>query len=177
MYRQAAARRQRLRPRRHLLLPLRHSYPTARYCYSYRYAKADAHATRRTHAQGPSYTGAETVGSRESASSNQVGTPSCDGGNDPTTGTVVNTTRIYDIATNTWSTGAPMPDMRAFMGSGYFNGKIYLVGGYTTGNVDPSFGQVWEYDPVLNTCEHHPRRACRPRWEDPALALSTGTCT
>ena len=28
------------------------------------------------------------------------------GGNDPTTGTVVNTTRIYDIATNTWSTGA-----------------------------------------------------------------------
>jgi N-acetylneuraminic acid mutarotase len=73
------------------------------------------------------------------------------GGDDPTTGTVVNTTRIYDIATNTWSTGAPMPDVRAFMGSGYFNGKIYLVGGYTTGNVDPSFGQVWEYDPVANT--------------------------
>ena len=44
-----------------------------------------------------------------------------------------------------------MPDVRGFMGSGYFNGKIYLVGGYTTGNVDPSFGQVWEYDPVLNT--------------------------
>ena len=41
-----------------------------------------------------------------------------------------------------------MPDVRAFMGSGYFNGKIYLVGGYSTGNVDPSFGQVWEYDPV-----------------------------
>ena len=73
------------------------------------------------------------------------------GGDDPTTGTVVNTTRIYNIATNTWSTGAPMPDVRAFMASGYFNGKIYLVGGYTTGNVDPSFGQVWEYDPVANT--------------------------
>ena len=43
---------------------------------------------------------------------------------------MVNTTRIYDIATNTWSTGAPMPDVRAFMASGYFNGKIYLVGGY-----------------------------------------------
>src|SRR5258708_26102117 len=68
------------------------------------------------------------------------------GGDDPTTGTVVNTTRIYDIATHTWSTGMPMPDVRAFMGSGYFNGKIYLVGGYTTGNVDPSFGQVWEYE-------------------------------
>jgi hypothetical protein len=46
---------------------------------------------------------------------------------------VVNTTRIYDIATNKWSTGAPMPDIRAFMGAGYWNGKIYLVGGYTTG--------------------------------------------
>jgi hypothetical protein len=65
--------------------------------------------------------------------------------------TVVNTTRIYDIATNTWSTGAPMPDARMLMGSGYFNGKIYLVGGYSTDEPDPSFGQVWEYDPVLNT--------------------------
>jgi N-acetylneuraminic acid mutarotase len=73
------------------------------------------------------------------------------GGDRASTGTVVNTTRIYDIATGVWSTGAVMPDVRAFMGSGYYNGKIYLVGGYTTGNVDPSFGQVWEYDPVLNT--------------------------
>ena len=73
------------------------------------------------------------------------------GGEEVTSATVVNTTRIYDIATNTWSTGAPMPDVRAFMASGYFNGKIYLVGGYNTGNVDPSFGQVWEYDPVTNT--------------------------
>ena len=73
------------------------------------------------------------------------------GGEEVTLATVVNTTRIYDIATNTWSTGAPMPDVRAYMASGYFNGKIYLVGGYTTGNVDPSFGQVWEYDPVTNT--------------------------
>ena len=73
------------------------------------------------------------------------------GGDDPTTGTVINTTRIYDIATNTWSSGTAMPDVRAFMASGYFNGKIYLVGGYSTGNVDPSFGQVWEYDPVANT--------------------------
>src|SRR5439155_16063163 len=73
------------------------------------------------------------------------------GGEENTFATVVNTTRIYDIATNTWSTGTPMPDVRAFMASGYFNGKIYLVGGYNSGNVDPSFGQVWEYDPVTNT--------------------------
>ena len=61
------------------------------------------------------------------------------GGSAFNTGTVVNTTRIYDIATNTWSTGAPMPDVRAFMASGYFNGKIYLVGGYSTGSVTPAF--------------------------------------
>jgi N-acetylneuraminic acid mutarotase len=73
------------------------------------------------------------------------------GGEEIALATVVNTTGIYDIASNTWSTGAPMPDVRAFMGSGYYNGKIYLVGGYTTGNVDPSFGQVWEYDLVENT--------------------------
>ena len=73
------------------------------------------------------------------------------GGEEIAFASVVNTTRIYDIATNKWSTGAPMPDVRAFMGSGYSNGKIYLVGGYTTGNVDPAFGQVWEYDTVANT--------------------------
>jgi len=61
---------------------------------------------------------------------------------------VVDTTRIYDIATNRWSNGASMPDIRAFMASGYYNGKIYLVGGYNSGLVDPSFGQVWEYDTV-----------------------------
>ena len=73
------------------------------------------------------------------------------GGSEFTTATVVNTTRIYDIATNTWSTGANMPDVRAFMASGYFNGKIYLVGGYSTGNITPAFLQTWEYDPVANT--------------------------
>src|SRR6478672_12367974 len=73
------------------------------------------------------------------------------GGENVPTATVVNTTRIYDIATNTWSTGAPMPDVRAFMGSGYFNGKIYLVGGYSTGGYVPAFLQTWEYDPVANT--------------------------
>jgi hypothetical protein len=73
------------------------------------------------------------------------------GGEEFTTATVVNTTRIYDIGSNTWSTGAPMPDVRAFMASGYYNGKIYLVGGYSTGNVSPAFLQTWEYNPVANT--------------------------
>src|SRR5207249_10601064 len=73
------------------------------------------------------------------------------GGEEVTFATVVNTARIYDIATDTWSTGAPMPDLRAFMASGYFNGKIYLVRGYSTGNITPAFLQTWEYDPVADT--------------------------
>jgi N-acetylneuraminic acid mutarotase len=73
------------------------------------------------------------------------------GGSEFTSQVVVNTTRIYDPATDTWSSGANMPDLRAFMASGYFNGKIYLVGGYSTGQVTPAFSQVWEYDPVANT--------------------------
>jgi hypothetical protein len=73
------------------------------------------------------------------------------GGDDPTTGIVSNATRIYDIGTGTWSAGMNMPDVRAFMASGYFNGKIYLVGGYSTGNITPAFLQTWEYDPVANS--------------------------
>src|SRR5215472_14065840 len=73
------------------------------------------------------------------------------GGERVSSATVVDTTRIYDIATNTWSTGAPMPDVRAFMASGYYNGKIYLVGGYSTGSYAPAFLQTWEYDSFANT--------------------------
>ena len=73
------------------------------------------------------------------------------GGGDVTAATVSNATRIYDVAAGTWSAGTNMPDVRAFMAKGYFNGKIYLVGGYSTGNISPAFAQVWEYDPIANT--------------------------
>jgi N-acetylneuraminic acid mutarotase len=54
--------------------------------------------------------------------------------------------RIYDIASDTWSLGTFMPEGRVQMASGYYNGKIYLIGGYGF----PS-AQVWEYDPVTDT--------------------------
>ena len=73
------------------------------------------------------------------------------GGGDAVSGVTSNVTRIYDIGTNTWTTGAVMPAVRGFMASGYHNGKIYLVAGYSTGNVTPTESQVWEYDPVANT--------------------------
>ncbi len=47
-------------------------------------------------------------------------------------------TRIYDIATNTWTMGATMPAPRSQMASGYnpANGKIYLNGGFGTATID-----------------------------------------
>ena len=68
------------------------------------------------------------------------------GGADFVAGVTFNTLYIYDIASNTWSTGAVMPDVRGFMASGYSNGHAYLVGGYSTGNITPAFSQVWDYN-------------------------------
>jgi N-acetylneuraminic acid mutarotase len=75
------------------------------------------------------------------------------GGQDGADGTNYDITRIYDIASNSWSTGAPMPDVRSFMGSGYNpgNGKIYLVSGYNTGFADSAQPDTWEYDPIADT--------------------------
>jgi hypothetical protein len=64
--------------------------------------------------------------------------------------------RIYDIASNSWSLGTFMPEGRVQMASGYYNGKIYLIGGYGL----PS-AQVWEYDPVTDT--FNTTRAPMPR--------------
>lgn len=74
------------------------------------------------------------------------------GGQDAVSGTTYNLNQVYDIATGTWSAGAAMPDVRAFFASSvYYNGKIYLIGGYTDGQVTSSQAQVWEYDPITNT--------------------------
>jgi len=64
---------------------------------------------------------------------------------------VLNTTYIYDIATDSWTTGTAMPAARFFPAVAYYgaNGKIYVIGG-----VDGSFleaNQTWEYDPVADT--------------------------
>src|SRR2546423_1148726 len=73
------------------------------------------------------------------------------GGANNTTGTVYNTTRIYDIATNTWTTGATMPGPRHQMAAGYYNGKIYVAAGHTTVSQGSDSNAIWEYDPVANT--------------------------
>jgi N-acetylneuraminic acid mutarotase len=75
------------------------------------------------------------------------------GGSDPDAQTVNNLNQIYDIASDSWSAGPPLPDVRSFMASGYNpgNGKIYLVGGYNTAFVDSGQPDTWEYDPAAGT--------------------------
>jgi hypothetical protein len=75
------------------------------------------------------------------------------GGEDAATGTNYNITRIYDIASNTWTTGANMPDMRSFSAGGYSpaTGKIYIISGYNTGQVISAQPNTWQYDPVANS--------------------------
>ena len=66
---------------------------------------------------------------------------------------VLDTTQIYDIASNTWSAGANLPLPRSQQAAGYNpgNGKIYLNGGYETSTIDSIQATTWEYDPVANT--------------------------
>src|SRR5581483_8833511 len=64
-----------------------------------------------------------------------------------------NITRIFDIATSSWSTGANMPDVRSFAAGGYIpaTGMIYIVAGYNTGDVTSSQNTTWQYDPVADS--------------------------
>jgi hypothetical protein len=60
----------------------------------------------------------------------------------------VNLTQIYDIAMDTWSVGAPMPQTRFWMAGGYHNGSIYLVSGWGDNAVEAT---LWRYDVLANT--------------------------
>src|ERR1044071_6346296 len=75
------------------------------------------------------------------------------GGEDGDTGTNFNILQIYDIASNTWSTGANLPDVRSFAAGGYVpaTGMIYIVAGYNTGDVTSSQNTAGQYDPVLDS--------------------------
>jgi len=74
------------------------------------------------------------------------------GGEDAASGVNYNITRIYDIASNTWTTGTNMPDVHSFMAGGYIpaTGKIYIISGYNTGNVTSAQPNTWQYDPGTN---------------------------
>jgi N-acetylneuraminic acid mutarotase len=56
--------------------------------------------------------------------------------------------RIYDIGTNTWSAGAPVPEEVYNHGHAYWNGKIYVIGGIVFG---VAWNAVYAYDVATNT--------------------------
>src|SRR4029079_10233825 len=62
----------------------------------------------------------------------------------------VNTTFIYDIATNTWTTGAALPDLRTNGYATAANGIIYLYGGLTGASFTAT-DTLLRYDPVANS--------------------------
>jgi hypothetical protein len=64
-----------------------------------------------------------------------------------------NVTQIYDIASNTWTQGANMPDVGSFMAGGYVPGagNIYIISGYNTGFIESAQDRTWAYDPVANS--------------------------
>ncbi len=67
--------------------------------------------------------------------------------------TTLNTTFIYDPATDTWTRGANMPTARYLATATEVNGKIYVIGGRTL-DASGSGGPVdanEEYDPATNT--------------------------
>ena len=65
------------------------------------------------------------------------------------------TTQIYNPATNTWQTGAPMPTARAYLQANVVDGKIYLIDGALSNNNGPYDGTYSTanevYDPASNS--------------------------
>ncbi len=62
--------------------------------------------------------------------------------------TVLDTTYFYDVATQSWSAGAPMPAPRYLPNVVYYGGKILVIGGHD-GTSEKN--QTWEYDPEADT--------------------------
>ena len=50
----------------------------------------------------------------------------------------------YSTTSNTWTTVASIPTAFYYAAAGYYNGKIYIHGGYNNNNV---FKDVWVYTP------------------------------
>jgi len=69
---------------------------------------------------------------------------------------LVNTLEVFDLATNSWSTLAPMPTARFNAAAGVINGRLYLAGGGIACPPCGSLDVVESYDPVTNTWRSEP---------------------
>jgi hypothetical protein len=73
---------------------------------------------------------------------------------------------IYDIASNTWSFGSPMPTARAYAMAGVISGRIAVFGGNAGG--DPPLSVTEIYDPATNMW------AAGPDMPTPAAQMARG---
>ena len=62
-----------------------------------------------------------------------------------------NVLEVYDPATNTWETKAPMPTARGYLAAVTINGLLYAVGGTNDGGSGAALQTVEIYDPQTNT--------------------------
>lgn len=67
-----------------------------------------------------------------------------------TTRAVVTNNQIYDVATNTWSTGAPMPRGLWNSANAVVKNILYVFGGSTNGTFSGIVDYVWAYNPKTN---------------------------
>ena len=75
--------------------------------------------------------------------------PKDQGGVSENVGSLVNVNEVYDLATDTWTTNkAPAPDGSTWSASAVFDNKIYVIGGFQTGNKNRMYDpqtDIWVY--------------------------------
>lgn len=82
------------------------------------------------------------------------GTQSVDAGLPTTIAQPMDTVEVYDIATNTWSADAPLPQPRFALAAAVANGRIFTSGGYlATGPSTTILPYVSMYNPASNVWE------------------------
>jgi N-acetylneuraminic acid mutarotase len=66
----------------------------------------------------------------------------------PSSRQTVRTHQIYDIASDRWELGPPLPQLNNHGMAASVNGKIYLIGGQTTADGESYVDTVYEFDPA-----------------------------
>ena len=71
----------------------------------------------------------------------------------PSTGQMITALQVYDPATDTWTTKAPVPITTELSASGLINGKLYVVGGACSWGscAGTEYPAVQVYDPTADT--------------------------
>lgn len=69
----------------------------------------------------------------------------------PSSRSTVRTVQVYDIASDSWALGPPLPQLNNHGMAASVNGRIYLIGGQTAADGEPYVDTVHELDPARGT--------------------------